>query len=62
MNPFVLLEIVFWKGIISKSGKKKKKKKKKTFSRKLNHFLVLGSDLENELENVLWCLLRAENQ
>ena len=58
MNPFVLLEIVFWKGLISKSGKKKKK----TFSRKLNHFLVLGSDLENELENVLWCLLHAENQ
>ena len=57
MNPFVLLEIVFWKGLISKSGKKKK-----TFSRKLNHFLVLGSDLENELENVLWCLLHAENQ
>lgn len=44
MNPFVLLEIVFWKRThFQKRGKKKN-------SRKLNHFLVLASDPENELE------------
>ena len=29
----------------------------RTFSRKLFNFLVFGNDLENEFENVFWCLL-----
>ena len=29
----------------------------RTFSSKLSHFLVFGNDLENEFENVFWCLV-----
>ena len=29
----------------------------RTFYGKLSHFLVFGNNLENELENVFWCLV-----